>query len=210
MVMGRVEVQNDLEPIQILENKMVDIVIMIYLCLQYRKYILWSYCVFDVSAGQLLFTFRLLWFWSDRSAENSQVSLQLEDTSTNGTGVASAAGEWLPLRKGETHTLAFTRNQVILPFCNKGTVEAVSQRHIFWQAFVTIRLCQLISDLVARAKKGNSSVIPISSYFCVIWILLFSQIALAIGVSYSRGEYSQNFWILGVCGGVSFDVICVF
>ena len=28
--------------------------------------------------------------------------------------------------------------------------------------------------------------------------------------SYSRGEYSQNFWILGVCGGVSFDVICVF
>ena len=148
-----------------------------------------------------MFTFRLLWFWSDRSAENSQVSLQLEDTSTNGTGVASAAGEWLPLRKGETHTLAFTRNQVILPFCNKGTVEAVSQRHIFWQAFVTIRLCQLISDLVARAKKGNSSVIPISSYFCVIWILLFSQIALAIGVLTQGVSIHRIFGFLECVGG---------
>ena len=117
---------------------------------------------------------------SHRSIENSQAALQLEDTSTNGTGIASAAGEWLPVRKGESQTLAFIRNQIILPFCNKGTVEAVSQLY-FWQAFVTLStLSNNVYPIGCESQKGQlfsyTVRIPVSFGFC-----FFSQVALAIG-----------------------------
>ena len=62
-----------------------------------------------------------------RPRDTSEPVLQLEDTSTNGTGVAHGT-EWLPVRKGEVRELTKT-TQILFPLAGRpGAEPPVSQQ----------------------------------------------------------------------------------